>query len=182
MGETTKYERLSRPHFGLNGTASLWLGTDHLLQVSNSMGSEHYRRWFFADLQAFIVRRNATRLIWNIVVGIVGLLVSFGALLVFAASANTTADRVGLNIVAAVLGFIALGFLAVALVNTLLGPTCTLYVQTPHGMEKLSAPGRLAVIERIIERVRPLVERMQSENGTIGLRETAAAFDEAEGS
>jgi hypothetical protein len=175
---TIEYQRLSRPHFGLNGTASLWLGPDHLLQVSNALGWERYRRWFFSDVQAFIIRRNATRLVWNIVVGLGGVFVGFGALAVLAAPSSSPGEQMGLNILAGVLGIIALGFLAIALVNTLLGPTCTFYLQTPHGMEKLAAPGRISVVERLIERVRPLAEAAQSSPGAGAHREVGEAFDQ----
>ena len=154
------YERLSRPHFGLNGTASLWLGSDHLIQVSNTFGWERYRRWFFRDIQAVIARRNSSRFIWNVVVGMGGLFIGLGATVLIITSA-TSGDRIPLLVIAAILGVIAAGFLAVALVNTLLGPTCTVFVVTPRGMEKLAGPGRLVVFERIVERVRPLAEQAQ---------------------
>jgi hypothetical protein len=177
--EGTVYQRLSRSHFGLNGTASLWLGSDHLLQVSNQFGWEQYRRWFYRDIQALIARRNVTRLVWNLVVGLGGLFIGFGAILVLAAPSTSSGGRNGLIVLASFLGVISVGFLAVALVNTLLGPSCTVYVQTPRGMEKLSAPGRLAVFERIVERVRPFAEEAQAQPGTSGLRDLGAAFDKA---
>src|SRR6186997_2639909 len=134
---TSEYRRVSRPHFGLNGTSSVWQGTDHLLQVSNAFGWERYRRWFYRDIQALIARRNATRLVWNLVVGLGGLFVALGAVLVMATANSSPGDRTGFIVLASILGIIAAGFLAIALVNTLLGPTCAVYIQTPHGMEKL---------------------------------------------
>jgi hypothetical protein len=89
------YERLSRPHFGLNGTASLWLGSDHLIQVSNTFGWERYRRWFFRDIQAVIARRNSSRFIWNVVVGVGGFFIGLGAAVLIITSA-TSGDRIPL--------------------------------------------------------------------------------------
>ena len=176
----TEYRRLSRPHFGLNGTSSIWLGGDHLMQVSNAFGWERYRRWFYRDIQALIARQNSTRLVWNLVVGVGGLIVALGSILVMMSAATSSAgDRTGLWVVAGILGFIAAGFLAVALFNTLLGPTCAVYVQTPHGVEKLSGPGRVAVFERLVEQTRPLIESAQaSEASGPDLRQIAAAFDQ----
>jgi hypothetical protein len=155
------------------------MGADHLLQVSNQLGWEQYRRWFYRDIQAMIARRNVTRLVWNLVVGLGGLFIGFGAILVLAAPTSSTGERTGLIVVASILGIISVGFLAVALVNTLLGPSCTVYVQTPRGMEKVSAPGRLAVFERVVERVRPLAEAAQAQPGASGLRNLGAAIDES---
>ena len=177
--EGPRYQRLSRSHFGLNGTASLWLGDDHLLQVVSRGGWEQYRRWFFRDIQALIARHNAARLIWNFVVGLGGLLIGMGAILVLNAPSTTPGERAGLVIVGTIMGVIAVVFLAVALANTLLGPSCTVYVQTPLGAEKLSAPGRIAVFERIVERLRPHLETAQAQPGTTGLRDVGAAFDQA---
>ena len=177
--EPPEYRCVSRSHFGLNGTASLWLGDDHLLQVTNQAGWEHYRRWFFRDIQALIARRNAARLILNFIVGLGGLFIGFGAILVLSAPSTTPAERTGLIIVATIMGVIAIVFLAVALANTLLGPSCTVYVQTPLGTQKLSALGRVAVFERIVERIRPHLETAQAQPGTSGLRDVGAAFDQA---
>jgi hypothetical protein len=176
----TEYRRLSRPHFGLNGTASIWLGGDHIMQVSTMFGWEKYRRWFYRDIQALIARRNATRLIWYLIVGLGGVFIAAGALLSMSAGASSSSsDRAGLFVIAGILGTVAVSFLAVALINTLLGPTCSVYVQTPHGMEKLSGPGRLAVFERLVEQTRSLIDSAQTaETGGSELRQIAAAFDQ----
>ena len=167
--QRTGYQRLSRPYFGLNGTASLWAGSDHLIQVTNAIGVERYRRWFYRDIQALVARRTSTRLIWNMVVGLGGLGVGMGALLTRAAPSNAAGDRVGMIIFASILGLISAIFLGVALINTLLGPTCTVFIQTPQGMERLASPGRLAVFAKVVERLRPLVEQAHVQSDSLGV-------------
>jgi len=174
------YQRLSRPYFGLNGTASLWLGPDHLLQVTNAFGWERYRRWYFRDIQALIARRNVTRLVWNIVLGGGGIFVTLAAMLVLA-DTTTGAERVATVVVGILLGIVAAGFFAIAVVNSVIGSSCTVFVQTPNGMEKMSAPGRAAVFERIVVRIRPLAEQATAEPGSSGMREVGQFFDEASG-
>ena len=51
-------------------TCRLWLGDDHLLQVESMGGySETYKRFYFRDIQAIIVQRTRTWVVWNIVLG-----------------------------------------------------------------------------------------------------------------
>src|SRR3954468_18532453 len=109
--EPSRYPRLSRPYLGLNGAASLWVGDDHLLQVTGRAGWEQYRRWFFRDIQALIARQTAVRLIWNIVVGLGGWVIAFGAVLVGNTTSTSTGERTALIVIAAILGTIAVVFL-----------------------------------------------------------------------
>src|SRR4051812_21624606 len=96
MAEQRKeYQRVSRPYLGLNGTASLWVGSDHLIQVTNRFGWERYRRWFYQDIQALVARRTATRLIWNVVVGLSGIFIAMAAGLLAANWSSAPGDRTG---------------------------------------------------------------------------------------
>lgn len=158
------YTRLTTGRFGLAGTGTLWLGPDHLLLVSNAFGVERYRRWFFKDIQALIARRNARRLVWNLVVGGSGLLIAAGAAacVIGAVGADDSADKAVLTTVGIVLGLLAAFCFGLTLANTLLGPGCTTHVQTPLGVERLSLPGRLHTFTRIAASVVPLIEAAQT--------------------
>ncbi len=157
------YQKLAAARFGLAGLGSLWLGPDHLLQVRSSFGVERYRRWFFKDIQSFVTRRTATRLVWNLVVGLAGLAIGAGAVAcMVGTSSSTGVDAQALMIIGGILGFIALACFALVLVNTLLGPSCTIHVQTPLGTEKLTVPTRLNAFLKISARVAPLIEAAQA--------------------
>ena len=43
----------------------LWLAADHLLAVDSTTASESYRRFYFRDIEAFVIRRTAGRQMWN---------------------------------------------------------------------------------------------------------------------
>jgi hypothetical protein len=50
--------------FGLH-RASLWMGMDHLLSISEGPYSEEYKRFFFRDIQAITVCITRRRMVWN---------------------------------------------------------------------------------------------------------------------
>jgi hypothetical protein len=162
MAEPT-YQRIASARFGLSGLGSLWLGPDHLLQVRTSFGVERYRRWFFKDVQAFVARRTATRLLWNLIVGGCGLAIGAGAVACMVGTSSSTGiDSEALMIIAGILGFISLACFGIVIANTLLGPSCIIHVQTPLGIEKLTVPTRLNAFLKISARVAPLIEDAQS--------------------
>ena len=152
------YERLSRSFLGLNGVGTLWLGKDHILQVRNVVSVERYRRWYLAEIQSIVLRRTATRLIWNVIVGGGAALILLGAGAVFAGSQTTDSELMG---VAVILGVVGLLLLAVAIVNTAMGPSCVMHIQTPHGFDKVAGPTRLRACERVIAKLTPLMNAVQ---------------------
>lgn len=160
------YTRLASGRFGLSGLGTLWLGPDHLMFVSNSFGVERYRRWFFKDIQAFVVRRNSRRLVWNLVVGGCGLLIAAGtaACIIGALDADSSSDRSVLTAFAIILGGLTAMCLGFTLANTLLGAGCTTFVQTPLGVEKISLPGRINAFEKIAAKITPLIEAAQEKS------------------
>jgi hypothetical protein len=161
---TPHYERLTRSHLGLNGYGSLWLGPDHLLLVTSAFGVESYRRWYFRDVQAFIARHTARRLVVNLVVGMGALAFVAGAGAAFAGAygAGAANDRTALLVLGSISAVGALFFLALTMWNTLLGPGCTVQLQTPLGVERLKAPTRLRTFERVAARLQPQLEASQA--------------------
>jgi hypothetical protein len=176
------YERLTRPRFGLNGTGSLWLGKDHLLLVNNAFAVERYRRWYFSDLQAIVMRRTSMRLIWNLILGALALILIAGAggCLYGSATSTNGDDVMVLAVMAAFFGVIGFGFAAAAMVNTAMGPSCALFVQTPHGLDRLTTPNRVMAVERLTARFQPSVLAAQTPGGNQGdtLHQIAAALDQ----
>jgi hypothetical protein len=176
------YVRLTKSRSGLNGLGSLWLGKDHLLLVTSTFAVERYRRWFFPDLQVVVMRRTPVRLVWNCILGVLALALLTGAVAAFigAGEASTRDDAVVAYVLAAMFGIIGIGFLVVALINSAMGPTCALYIQTPHGFDRLPTPNRVPAVEKLIARLQPLLLVAQSKQGeqTGSLREIAAALDQ----
>jgi len=47
--------------------ATLYAGKDHLLSVYNSVYEEEYRRYYYKDIQALVIRKTPRRDIWALI-------------------------------------------------------------------------------------------------------------------
>lgn len=140
------YRRLPGRGSGLISIATLWECETHLLLVTSWPSGESYRRFFFADIQAIIVRRTRRRLIVNCVLAALALLAA--APLLF--NPPTTSLLVFVGIVSG----LGLSFL---LLNSLLGPTCTMHLQTPIQCEQVPAVRRARHVRRFLARIQPRI-------------------------
>ena len=161
--QSRPYQRIARGSFGVAGVGSLWIGPDHLLYVTQAFAMENYRRWFYHDIQAFIVRRTIQRLVWNLVVGLGGLFMLAAAVAVGFGSGQQPSSEAAVLVTFSVIFGICAGIAAIiVLANTLSGPTCIVYVQTPFGLHPLPLPKRVRAFERMLKRLRPVIERAQA--------------------
>lgn len=132
----------------------LWLGEDHLLHVQASSIGERYKRFYFADIQAFVVRKT----IW----GYVGWMVLWLVLIAwFAGAARMLAEGLAWWVLIGATVAAAGGFIA----HLALGPTCTFTVRTAVQSEELPSLRRLRRAREVIARVRPLIEAAQAPRG-----------------
>ena len=147
---------LRKTAFALSATrCRLWLAADHLLSVDFTVASEEYRRFYFRDIEAFIIRRTAQRQIWNWVLLALALLTA-GPLL-----AGWSYDRENTALLISAAGAAAFWALLI-LINTLRGPTCRVHVRTAVQCEPLFSLGRLPTARKVLARVRPLIAAAQS--------------------
>ena len=51
-------------------SSNLWLGKDHLLLVESNGYSERYKRFYFKDIQALIIRKTKVGIIRAVVLGV----------------------------------------------------------------------------------------------------------------
>jgi hypothetical protein len=163
MGES-KYQRLTGRSYGLQGISTLWLGDGYLLQVSSTLVSETYRRWYLVNAQAFIARRSKKRMAWNIVWGILGggaFGVTAGFLGLAAATGAERETQTVLQVFAALSGIVGVAGALLMLINTALGPTCAVFIQTPHRLDPLGAPTRQRAFDRLLTQLRPQIEFAQ---------------------
>jgi hypothetical protein len=139
------YRKLSGGGLSWRGIGSLWLAEDHLLEVASIVMLENYRRYFFADARAFVVRRTKVRLIWGWILGGVGATFAIVALGAWQLGlANAAEDwHFALYVPAFFFGVGALVFFVLLIINLSLGPTCRCHLLTPTGWYALSAPTRL---------------------------------------
>ena len=157
----------SRRHDGfftaLSTVSSLWLGADHLLMIDSNRFTERYKRFYFRDIQAFIVVKTSRRLKWNVALGI------------FAFASLTIA----LATTPALIPLLTLFFLTLIVFNQVLGPSATVYIRTAVQVEELPSLNRIRRARRALEKLRPLIAAAQgelsSEEGFARMRELQAA-------
>jgi hypothetical protein len=145
-----KYRRLPGTGMAVARRSTLWLGDDHLLVIRSSGYSEDYKRFYFRDIQAFVIRRTDSGRVVNAV---------FGVLAVPPLIAALTTSGGWLVFWFIVTAF----FLLLLLLNTLYGPTCVTHLRTAVQTEELASLGRLPRARKVLARLRPLIAQAQGE-------------------
>jgi len=144
-----------RGSFGIIRVARqrLWLGPDHVLLVNNSGYSESYKRFYFPDIQAVLVRNTVTGKIWNALLLLA--VIDMGAFGIAALMFDWPPPS-------ATIFWIASGFFAVCfLVNWGRGPTCASHVRTAVQTERIYALNRTRNAMAFIEALREYVHAEQ---------------------
>jgi len=140
---------------------SLHLADDYLLAVNSGMFQESYRRFYYRDIQAVIVRRtgDATGMIVMMIVMLaVSLLVLFNL-------DNETASTI---MVVFVVGL----FLNLLRLVAGLG-SCVCYIQTPVSIQRLSITN-VRTARRLLSELAPRIEAVQGPSSQEDLRRLLA--------
>jgi hypothetical protein len=149
LSRDPQFRRIKLKARGLGGSATYWLGPDHLLIVAQDGYSERYRRIYFRDIQAVLIRRTSTW-IW-ILVFLIGMLVVLGILPL------TVGDTIGYW-----LGGINLGLWSAFLtVHLIAGPTCGCRLVTAVQNRDLPHLNRWKQAGRLLDALLPEVNRAQ---------------------
>jgi len=159
------YRKLSgraKRNFGLvvNDKQRLWLGEDHILLITLRSLTERYKRFYFNDIQALTLQKTPSGAILNTILLI---LAAIMAIIIAAGIFNGWPSPA--YIVPALIGFI---MLLGAVINTVLGPTCSCHLLTAIHEEPLFCLGRINTAQKVIEELRVIVENVQ------GITETDA--------
>jgi hypothetical protein len=159
------YERL--PGKGLRNSGwlsvsrvrnTLWLGEDHILSVDSNGYFEEYRRFYFRDIQGWVMQRTGRREKQMWVLGVLTVVLTAMAI---------TFEQPWPMIFGAPAAVLMLFFLS----TWLLGPTCVCFLQTAVHTENLAALNRVSKAQKFWNRVLPVIEGAQG----ILDRETLAA-------
>jgi len=142
----------------------LYMGDDHILGVDNNGFSEDYKRFYFSDIQAIITRRTNRGATWSVVLALMIACSLMGALFLETGS---------VRIVCWILSGTLLAFL---LVNIFRGPTCVCHIMTAVQEDELPSLNRLRVARKVIETLRPVIERVQG-----GFSPEEVSIDQNEG-
>jgi hypothetical protein len=121
------YKRLPGRGFGAFTISSLWEADDHVLLVESNRITESYRRFFFRDIQAVVLCRTKTWLVWGSVLATIALVLGGVSLL--------QEERVLMGLAA---GFAGL-FAVLAAVQFLRGPTCRCTLRTAVQTQRLAS-------------------------------------------
>lgn len=150
------YQRLTRayPRRGFSisfmSRVSLWLGPDHLL-LSDRIGyTETYKRFYFQDIQAIILRQTNRYAAWNAVLAALLGLSLVGLLMFLFGPGKSIAGSITCGLLAA-LFFIPL------VINLLLGPTCSCYLRTAVQNEDLPPLRRVRQTQKFLNKLNPLI-------------------------
>ena len=150
MAQSTKeYHKLPGSKKGfLIGKYTLWLGSDHLLQIFSRVGVEEYRRFYFSDIQAVVTRKTAIGTLQNIV----------GGLLVIIFTVPAIVFDGGWSLFYAVVAGVMLLLLLLGLLK---GPTCETKLMTAVQTEKLHTLHRLKNTAIVMDRLREHIHQTQ---------------------
>jgi len=133
---------------------SLWLGKDHLLHVINRGYTEEYRRFYYRDIQAILVRETSIGKTFSIILGIIaGVSLFFLALGWFVWKWETFA-----LIPMAIAAFL---WIVLFLVQIASGPTCICHLRTAVQFEHLPSLRRVRTARKAIAMLRHRVEAVQ---------------------
>ncbi|MFM2081520.1 MAG: hypothetical protein RL380_211 [Verrucomicrobiota bacterium] len=142
----------------------LWQGDDHLLQVETGRNFiEQYRRFYYRDIQAFVVRRTLHGTLATVFMAV------FALLFVLWAFVSRTTVGFTANLILA--GLFAVMFL----VNFLAGPTCRCHLKTAVQFEELPSLRRVKRARKVITRLRAPIAQAQ---GEIPREQLAVQYDE----
>jgi len=130
---------------------TVWMGRDHLLLVSRAGYTENYKRFYFRDIQAIIIRKTVTSLIGNTVM----IILAIGFIL----WAAEVSDATGKFVLAFLGGF----FIFLTLLSLWRGSTCVTQIKTAVQTERLAPWNRMRAARKGMAMIRPRLLEAQGE-------------------
>ena len=146
-----RYEKLPGQGSQAVQYVRLYLGPDHLLQVTSSGFTETYQRYYFQDIQAIAYYHTVLGRIMNSILAGAAGIIFLGGL-----ATGEPGAMIGFGIVSMII-------LIPLLFNLAQGPTCYCYLTTAVQTVKLPSLGRMPRAQRIIERLQPLIAAAQGD-------------------
>jgi len=153
-----RYQKFSRLTKSWLKTFRLWLAADHIMEASSLFGVERYRRIYFREIEALIIRPTGDRLGRNFLFGagaVLAITVAWGT---YEPRESATAGALVAPIAWAFFGGLCL---AAVIWNSISGEGCAFYVETPGGLVQLRSLRRLPIARRARDRLLPLINAAQ---------------------
>ncbi len=160
MAEAHDYTKLRGIGSSPISPTRAYLGDDHLLLVIESMMGEEYRRFFYRDIQAVIVRKTGRRLWFNLVLGL--LFLCCMAFLRYVVTQPTMHRPVFQNAIPWMwsLALFAL-VLFLLIVNNISGSSVVCHIQTAAVTQRMPMVTRMLHARRFLKQIRARVEAVQ---------------------
>lgn len=133
---------------------SLWLGKDHLLHVINRGYTEDYRRFYYRDIQAILLRETNTGVFLTIILAAL----TAGSLLVLAGSWFVWNWP---TFVLAPLAGASLLWALILVFHLIAGRTCVCHLKTAVQLELLPSLFRVKTAKKAIALLRKRVDAQQ---------------------
>ena len=130
---------------------TVWMAHDHLLLISRTGFTETYKRFYFRDIQAVIIRKTTTAFVCNIILMILAL-----AFILLAASLSDTTARI-------IWALIGAFFALLALASIWRGPSCVTHIKTAVQTEHLAAWHRMRATRKGMAMIRPRLVEAQGQ-------------------
>lgn len=143
----------SRRRGFLGGRTILLYAEEHLLLVTAEMATEHYRRFYFRDIEAIVACRTRERTWINLFLLLCSALTGWGMAMALRSETPPLAA-----VPAVILALFLLGML----INSLSGSRCRVTLQTR--VQKVSLPSlqRIAQLRKALACIEPLIWAAQS--------------------
>ena len=130
---------------------TLWSGGDHLLHIATGIFVEEYKRFYYRDIQAFIIHKTNSWLVWSFV------FVFLATLSALIAYALDDIQRLGAGIITILLAMIAL-------ISFIRGPGCVCCIQTAVQKQKLRSISRIRKAQKILDTLKSVILESQQES------------------
>jgi hypothetical protein len=157
-----EYQRLTgtarKASLAYRETFRLWLGADHLLQVSSSYFTETYKRFYYKDIQGMSLQKTKKGFWLNLCLSIM-ILIIIGIGFLAGNGSQDSGFYVFLGIAATPLVIL----LICLIVNIARGPTCTFHIKTAVHLEELPSLNRLWKAKKAIKKIADQIHATQGE-------------------
>lgn len=152
MAKDKKYKRLPGRMFSVYDEQSVWEADDHILLVRDRGYTEFYKRFYYRDIRAFLIKKSSEYAGWMLLfLGFAALFLVIGIL---SWLLNGFAETLPVVIIFVICCL-------AALINHLRGPSCIFYINTPVQTERIACLKRRAQVRKFLARVRPHLEAAQ---------------------
>jgi len=152
-----EYTRLTWSHarslfsVAVTSRSSLWLGKNHVLSIDTNGYTENYKRFYFRDIQAIVIRKTEN---WKFIA------LALGAVTFFLGLVAALVSEPGVRYVFGGLG----GLFGIGLIAGLAqGPSSTCHLSTAVQTEQLPSLNRLRRARRVLGQLQPLIAQAQGQ-------------------